>query len=467
MAQIAYRSPGAFQRYRWKELTLFIVPFLILLVEMTQVNMAAQFDAKDTLNLHNLPIIQGLTPVIGLIICLVAVNVVLSIFFRKTDQVLLPLVGMLSGLGVLMATRLGPDINFNALGQRQLLFVIIGLVLCVATIFVLRNTNFLERYKYTWALLSIILISPSVIQGIRTLHTAAPTHDNLRLGPIDFQPSELLKITLVIFFAAYLNENRDVIARGFIRLGFLRLPPLRQLGPLVLMLGISLMIFLVVRELGLAMLIYGLFLCMTYLTSGKITGVAVNLAIFAVLAAVGYILLPYVRQRFAAVSFDVVNSQNWTKAQDDFARGDGGQVLQGLISVASGGIFGAGFGLGHPTLNTPDATTDMVLTSFAEEFGLVGLFAIIAIYLLIVYRGFRIAIEASDTFSKLLAAGLTSVFAIQTLIICAGNLKIMPLTGIPLPFLCYGGSSVIANFIIIGILLRISHNTAMERDEID
>jgi cell division protein FtsW (lipid II flippase) len=134
-----------------------------------------------------------------------------------------------------------------------------------------------------------------------------------------------------------------------------------------------------------------------------------------------------------------------------------------LIAVSSGGIVGAGFGLGHPGY-VPVVQSDMVFTAFAEEFGLMGLFALMGIYLFILYRGFRIAIEATDTFSKLLAAGLTSIFAIQTLIISAGNLKLMPLTGIPLPFLSYGGSSVIGNFIIIGILLRISYNTALERD---
>jgi cell division protein FtsW (lipid II flippase) len=272
-----------------------------------------------------------------------------------------------------------------------------------------------------------------------------------------------LKISIVIFFAGYLSENRVMLSQGYLRLGKLRLPPLRQLGPLVLMLGVALIFFLIVRELGIALLIYGLFLCMTYLASGKLAYVLTSLGIFAILAFIGYTLLSYVRQRFAVVGFNVVDWQNWTAAQQQFATNAGLQVVQGLIALSSGGILGAGLGLGQPYV-VPVIQSDMVATALGEELGLAGMMAIVGIYLLIVYRGFRIAIESRDPFSKLLAAGLTSVFAIQTLIILAGNMKFMPLTGIPLPFISAGGSSLFANFIIIGMLLRISHNNALERE---
>ncbi|MGH2507219.1 MAG: FtsW/RodA/SpoVE family cell cycle protein, partial [Ktedonobacteraceae bacterium] len=180
---------------------------------------------------------------------------------------------------------------------------------------------------------------------------------------------------------------------------------------------------------------------------------------------VGYGLFSYVRARFAAVGLDVVNWQTWSDATRNFVLNGGGlQIAQGLIAISSGGIMGTGFGLGHASALVPVAQSDMVVSVIGEEFGLSGLFVLICFYLILLYRGFRIAIEARDSFNQLLAAGLTSIFGIQTLIICAGNLKLLPLTGIPLPFLSYGGSSVIANFIIIGILLRISHNTALERE---
>lgn len=468
---MASQSPDTIKRYRWQELALLILPFLIMLVAMLLLlvggpgsNPQAAFSPKS------LPAVQDMIPVFGLIGALLVANIIMSIFFRKADQFLLPLVGLLSGIGVLMATRLGPNLavfrqipSLATLGPKQLVWVLMGLVICLATVFILKNTNWLERYKYTWIVVGFLALLPSVIQGIKTLHTNAPTHDILGVGPFQLQPSELLKIVIVIFFAGYLSENRDIFSQGYMRVGRLRLPPLRQLGPLLLMLGMTLIVFLIVRELGLAMLLYGLFLAMMYLGSGKISYVLISLGLFVVLAFIGYHLFGYVRARFETVSFDVVNWQNWTGAQATFAENQGAQVVQGLIALSSGGILGAGLGLGHPAL-VQVVESDMIFTGLGEEFGMAGLFAILAIYLLILYRGFRIAIEATNPFNQLLAAGLTSIFAIQTFIICAGNMKFLPLTGIPLPFLSYGGSSIFGNFIIIGILLRISYNTALERE---
>lgn len=470
---MASQAPGTRSRYRLRELTLLLLPFLIMLIAMTQLLLTGpSVDRTAQLTPKVLPALQDITPVFGVIGALLIANIIMSIFFRKADQFLLPLVGMLSGIGVLMATRLGPNLavfrkipSLATLGPKQLVWVLMGLTICLATVFLLRNTNWLERYKYTWIFVGFLALLPSVIQGIRTLRAAAttPTRDVLGVGPFQLQPSELLKIAIVIFFAAYLSENRDIFSQGYMRLGRLRLPPLRQLGPLLLMLGIALMVFLLVRELGLAMLLYGLFLAMMYLGSGKISYVLISVGLFVILAFIGYNLFGYVRARFAAVTFDVVNWQNWTAAQVYFAQTPGAQPVQGIIALSSGGILGSGFGLGHPAL-VQVVESDMIFTGLGEEFGLAGLFAILGIYLLIVYRGYRIAIEARNPFNQLLAAGLTSIFAIQTLIICGGNMKFLPLTGIPLPFLSYGGSSIFGNFIIIGILLRISYNTAVERE---
>src|SRR6266516_2460359 len=449
---MASQSPGTSSRYRLRELGLLILPFLILLIAMTQLlvggpgsNPQAPFSPKS------LPTLQDIMPVLGLIGALLVANIVMSIFFRKADQFLLPLAGLLSGIGVLMATRLGPNLaivrspdgvplkGLETLGTKQLGWVLIGLALCLATVFILRSTNWLERYKYTWIVVGFLALLPSVIAGIRTIRTNAPTRDILGVGPFQLQPSELLKIAIIIFFAGYLSENRDIFSQGYMRMGRLRLPPLRQLGPLILMLGFSLVIFLVVREQGLALLIYGLFLSMMYLGSGKISYVLVSLGLFAILTFISYTLfsytfLSYIRARFAVIGFDVVDWQKWTPAQDFFATNQGAQVIQGLIALSSGGILGSGLGLGHPVL-VPVVESDMVFTGLGEELGLAGLFAILALYLLIVYRGYRIAIESPNPFNQLLAAGLTSIFAIQTLIICAGNMKFFPLTGIPLPFL--------------------------------
>ncbi len=467
---MASLSPGPLRRYRWKELGLLFIPFIILLLEMIQLPIAQLYKSKLQTNQLSipftpaiLPTIRDLIPVLGLIAALAAMNMLLSFFFPRADQIILPLVGLLSGIGVLMALRLGPDVGDLLLGTRQLAWVLFGLLICIATLSLLRNMNWLKRYKYTWALLGILLVALTIINALRVKNLNSPTHDQLNFGPLNLQPSELLKIFIVVFFAAYLSENRDVLAEGNIRLGPLRLPPLRQLGPILLMLGIALSLFLVIRELGLALLIYGIFLSMLYLGSGKLSYVIGGLLVFAALGFIGYKLFGYIQVRFAAVSLDVVNWQNWSQATVDFARNGADQIVQGIIALSSGGIIGTGFGLGHAGALVPVVQSDMIFTALGEEFGLAGLFAITGIYLLIIYRGYRIAIEASNEFDQLLAAGLTSIFAIQTVIIVAGNMKFLPLTGIPLPFLSYGGSSIIANFIIIGILLRISHNTALER----
>lgn len=464
---MASQSPSVFRHYRWTELGLLIIPFMILLLEMSQLLLANK-DQTSSLSTRNLPTIQGLIPALGLIAALLGVNIVMSVFFRKADQLLLPLIGLLSGIGVLMATRLGPDLNppDPAEGSRQLVWVLLGLILCLGTLFVLRNMNWLSRYKYTIALLGLVLVIVTLVNTLRVglNNLDAPSRDQLKLGFFSLQPSELLKICIVIFFAGYLSDNRDILAEGSIKIGPFRLPPFRQLGPLALMLGIALLLFLFVRELGLALLIYGIFLAMLYLGSGKISYVVTSLFIFVVFGLIGYRLFNYVRERFLVVS---VNVTSWNARSDDiYFNHFGQQVVQGLIALSSGGILGSGLGLGHPAGKyfVPVVQSDMIFTALGEELGLAGLFAIIAIYLFIIYRGFRIAIEARETFNQLLAAGLTSVFAIQAFIIIAGNMKFLPLTGIPLPFLSYGGSSILANYIIVGILLRISYNTAVERD---
>ncbi|HEY0756678.1 MAG TPA: FtsW/RodA/SpoVE family cell cycle protein [Ktedonobacteraceae bacterium] len=474
MAKQLTTSEFGRRRFRWRERLLLIIPFIFLLLEMFQLPLAQYYKANITASRQQdifslLPTWHDLVPILGFMAAVVVVHIVLTIFFPKSDQMLFPMVALLSGLGVLLALRTGPDsfpYDIN-LGFKQLLWVIIGLAAFLATLFGLRSLSWLRRYKYTWAVLGLLLVGITLGNALRVKNLDSPTHDQLNFGPFALQPSELLKIIIVVFFAAYLSENQDVIAEGGFRLGPISLPPMRQLGPLLLMLGIALVLFLGVRELGLALLIYGIFLSMLYLGSNKVSYVIGGLAVFLVLGFIGYTLFSYVRARFAAVGLDMVNWENWTTGPTGtiaFAQNAGAQIAQGLVAIASGGILGAGFGLGHASGLVPVAQSDMVVSVLGEELGLSGLFALIGFYLILIYRGFRIAIEARGTFNQLLAAGLTSIFGIQTLIITAGNLKLLPLTGIPLPFLSYGGSSVIVNFIIIGILVRISHNTALEKE---
>ena len=468
---MAKRTPlSTIKKYRWQELGLFIIPFIILLIAMTQLLLARSVRAglvpTSSLSTKNLPTIEGLIPVLGIITIFFCINVLLSFTFPRADQILLPLVGLLSGIGVLMALRIGPNLvpASPSLGTRQLIWVVVGLVTFLITLFALRRIEWLKNTYYLWAILGIFMVGITLAHSLRA-NLNSPTHDQLNIGPLNLQPSELLKIFLVVFFAAYLSKNIDEFAGDDFRIGSLRLPflpPAKILVTLLIMLGLALFLFLGIRELGLALLVYGIFLCMMYLGSGSIRYAVSGLVFFIILGFIGYALFGYVRARFDVLGFDIVNWQNWSAADQYFAENGGVQIVQGLIALSSGGIIGAGIGLGHPTF-VPVVQSDMIFTALGEELGLAGLFAILGIYLFIIYRGYRIAMETTDTFSKLLASGLTSIFAIQTIIIIAGNMKILPLTGIPLPFLSYGGSSIIANYIIIGILLRISHNTAMER----
>lgn len=468
---MARQTPfNTIKRYRWQEFGLFIIPFMVLLLAMTQLLLARSVRAglipTSSLSTKNLPTVQGLIPVLGIITIFFAINFLLSFTFPRADQVLLPLVGLLSGIGVLMALRIGPNLfpPDPTLGTRQLFWVVLGLVTFLVTLFGLRSIEWLKNTYYLWAILGIFMVGITLAHSLRS-NLNSPTHDQLNIGPLNLQPSELLKIFLVIYFAAYLSKNLDEFAGDDFRIGsiHLPLPPAKILINLLIMLGLALLLFLGIRELGLALLIYGIFLCMIYLGSGKLRYVLSGLVIFFILGFIGYALFGYVRARFDVLGFDVVNWQKWSAANQDFAQNGGLQIVQGLLALSSGGIIGAGIGLGHPTF-VPVVQSDMIFTALGEELGLAGLFAILGIYLLLIYRGFRIAMETTDTFSKLLASGLTSIFAIQSIIIIAGNMKILPLTGIPLPFLSYGGSSIIANYIIIGILLRISHNTVMERE---
>ncbi|GAC1454224.1 MAG: FtsW/RodA/SpoVE family cell cycle protein [Ktedonobacterales bacterium] len=433
--------------YRWTEMYLLLLPtaFLLLgLVELLLANSQLQVVSERTL----LPQ-DAFIPVFGLIAALAGVHVLLCILAPDADQTLLPIVGTLSSVGVLMALRLGHGLGHEELGSKQLVWVIIGLICCVVTVWGTRNLRWLRLYKYTWAIAGLALVAVTLVHA-RTVNFDSPTRDVLGIGPFALQPSELLKICLVVFFAGYLSENREMLAAGGYRIGRFTLPPPKQFGPLMVMLGISLLIFVGLRELGLALLIFGLFLSMLYVASNRFDYALGGFGLFAIGAFICYQIFGYVRDRVAIVS---------TAFDPSVEPNKGYQIVQGLIAFGVGGVFGQGLGLGHPTF-VPVVSTDYVAAAIGEEFGLAGLLALIGLFLLLMYRGMRIAVLAQDPFNQLLACGLTAVFGLQTLVILAGNLKLMPLTGIPLPFVAYGGSSVIANFVIIGILLRLSKGDA-------
>jgi cell division protein FtsW (lipid II flippase) len=367
---------------------------------------------------------------------LLVTHVALSFRLGQADQLLLPTVGMLAALGVAGAERLAPD-----LAGRQTLWMAFGATALVGAAVLLPSAEWLSRYRYTWLAGGCLLIAATLVIG--TDPNASGARLWLRLGDFSFQPSELLKIVGVVFFASYLAENHPLIRSGTRRFGPLSVPPPAYLGPLILVWSIAMLLLIWQRDLGAALLFYLVALAMLYLATGR-SYLAAGVILLIVGGLLSYVMFDHVQLRTRA----------WLDPWP-YAQGEAYQILQALVAYASGGVLGTGFGYGFPDY-VPAVHTDFVLAALAEELGLLGALATVGLYVLLCHRCFRIALRARSEFSMLLAAGLGSVLSVQAIIIMAGNLRLMPITGVTLPFLSYGGSSMLASFAMIGLLLRIS-----------
>ena len=382
---------------------------------------------------------------------LLAAHVAQVLAGRRTDQVLLPTVGLLGGIGLLLMERLPQDLGGSALGTTlglagaQLVWLLIALSVLTVLAIAVRSDTWLRRYKYTWAVAGIALLLAGFVFG----HEANGALLTIRIGPVSGQPTELLKVVLVIFLAAYLSEFRPLLVFESTRLGPLRLPPVPYLLPMLVMWTIALAIVVIQRDLGAALLFFAVFLALVYAATSRASYVVLGLVMLVVGAFVAYSLFGHVRARV-----DV-----WI---DPFAdpQGVGYQVVQALIAFARGGLLGTGLGAGLPEvggrLPIPEIHTDFPLAALGEELGLIGVLAVLGLYLVVIERGLRIAASAADDFRALLATGLALVVGVQAFIIAAGNLKLIPLTGITLPFISYGGSSLLANALVVGLLLALS-----------
>ena len=373
------------------------------------------------------------------------------------DQLMLPLVALLAGLGLLMTARLEPDLpaDFVGIDARQSLWVTIGVAALAMILFVpwdrllrkyFQTTLFdwMDHNRYVWLSIGILLILATFVFGVDPNNSGVKAWFNL--GFFYFQPSELLKIILVLFLASYLNEHRELVSSGY-RLGPLTLPPLPYLLPLSAMWGVAMGLIVFQRDLGAALLLFGVFLAMLYVATLNGWYVVAGLAAFAAGSYMLYNVVAVVKTRVA------IWLDPWATAQ-----GSGYQIIQAIYALASGGVTGSGLGRGYPTV-IPAAHTDFIFTAIGEEMGLVGTIGVLIAYLLLIFRGYTIALRIRGRFrgfEQLMAIGLTTILAVQTFIIIAGNLRVIPLTGITLPFVSYGGSSVLLNFVIIGMLLRIS-----------
>ncbi len=395
----------------------------------------------------------------------IGISLAMGYFNPQADQILLPLVALLAGLGLLLTARLEPSmaltdpVAYKGIDARQSLWVTLGILGMATILFVpwdtlmrrwMRTSLFdvLDNFRYVWLALGIILIVATFVFGVDPNRSGVRAW--FRFGPILFQPSELLKIVMVIFLASYLNEHREVVTRGY-RLGPLTLPPLPILVPLAGMWGAAMGLIIFQRDLGAALMLFTVFLAMLYVATGNGWYVAAGLSAFSVGSYLLFTVVSVVKIRVA------VWLDPWATAQDS-----GYQIVQSIYALASGGVFGAGLGGGHPGV-IPAAHTDFIFSAIGEELGLVGTLGILCAYLLLGFRGYHIALAIPGRFrgfEQLLVIGLTTILIIQTFIIVGGNLRLIPLTGITLPFVSYGGSSVLINFIIIGLMLRVSSGTS-------
>ena len=378
--------------------------------------------------------------------------IVAHIVMRRTaaqaDPLILPVAAILNALGLAAVYRLSP----NGFGPAQITWTIVGIGCFVATLLVVRDFQTLSRYKYILGFAGVALLLLPLAPGIGATINGARLW--VSLGPISFQPGELAKVCLVIFFAAYLAERKELLAIASRRLLGMHFPDLKHFGPLLVMWGLSLAVMFFEKDLGSSLLFFSIFLVMLYVATARIVYVAIGLVMFAAGAYIGYQLFTHVQQR-VQIWLDVFNPR--------FIADEGYQLAQSLFALATGGLFGTGLGQGRPDL-IPAAHTDFIFAVIGEELGMMGTAGVLLCFMLLVARGLRIAMQSRGDFGQLLAMGLITILGIQTIIILAGVTRLMPLTGITLPFMSYGGSSLISNFILIALLIRISHQTAAAPD---
>ncbi|MFN2520608.1 MAG: FtsW/RodA/SpoVE family cell cycle protein [Candidatus Limnocylindria bacterium] len=388
---------------------------------------------------------QVLVPLLFLGIAAALHFVLVAIGFRG-DQLLLPLAAALSAIGLVLVERLAPSLLI-----QQVTWSVVAAGAFVAVLLVPRDLSVLARYKYTWALLGMLLLVAPLLPVVGTEINGARIW--VRIGPAVFEPWEAVKLLLVVFFAAYLEEYREVLSTTPRRMGRFPVPPLPYLLPILLMWAMAMLVLIAEKDLGATLLFFGIFVAMLFLATGELFYSAIGLVMLAAGSVLAYKSFGHVQARV-----DV-----WLAPFSSDLRFDQGyQMVQGLFSLGNGGLFGVGLGRGMPE-RIPVAWSDFVFDAFAEETGFLGAAALLAMYLLFFYRGMHIALRAPTAFLQLLAGGLSFILALQTLVIVAGNAKLIPLTGITLPFVAYGGSSLVTNFMLTALLLRVSDITARVR----
>ncbi|WMX45068.1 FtsW/RodA/SpoVE family cell cycle protein [Streptomyces roseicoloratus] len=367
------------------------------------------------------------------------------------DPLLLPIAVLLNGLGLVLIYRLDLETPGDRAAPTQLVWSTLGVGLFIAVVLLIRDHRVLQRYAYlsvagALALMILPIFFPAV-NGARIW---------IRIGGLSFQPGEFAKILLAVFFAAYLAANRTALAHAGRRIWRLQFPAGRVLGPIVAIWLLSVGVLVLERDLGTSLLFFGLFVIMLYVATGRTGWIAVGLLLASAGAFLVGSLEPHVHGRV----------QDWLDPYASIRAGDGpGQLAQSLFAFAAGGMQGTGLGLGHSVLIGFAAKSDFILATVGEELGLVGLSAFFLLYALLVARGYRAGLALRDAFGRLLAVGLASIVALQVFVIAGGVTGLIPLTGMAMPFLAQGGSSVVTNWVIVALLVRVSDSARTPRPD--
>ncbi|MGZ6910172.1 MAG: FtsW/RodA/SpoVE family cell cycle protein [Acidimicrobiia bacterium] len=379
-------------------------------------------------------------------------------FAPRADATLLPLVSLLLGLGFVMLSRLDLNPDRTPSGQAirvaptQAVWVAVGIGAFVLTLVFVRNARSLTQYRYTFLFLGVGALLLPLVPGLGATINGARLW--VRVGSLTIQPGEIAKVLLVIFFAAYLVEKRELLSSGSRRIGRLHLPDPKHLGPLLVPWGVSILIMVQQKDLGSSLLFFAVFVAMLYIATLRSAYLLAGAVLFAGAVAVAYQAFGHVQERVST----------WIDPWADI-HNHGFQLSQSLFAFGSGGFTGTGLGRGVP-YRIPVHNTDFIFAAIGEELGLIGTAAVIAAFLLIVGSAFRIAVQASRPFTQLFAAGLATILGVQTFVIVGGVTRVIPLTGVTLPFVSYGGSSLVANFVILALLLRISDESAAQAERV-
>jgi peptidoglycan glycosyltransferase len=422
---------------RSTELTLIFMAAAITGVAYTLASLGA-----------NAVIPARLGPFLALLLVLIGVaHIAVRLLARGADGTLLPLAVLLHGIGYVMISRL--DDQF---ARQQSLWSLVSIAAFVATLLIVQRASDLARYKWTFFLIGAVLLVLPMAPGLgQNINGARIWVD---LGPLGFQPGEFAKLAMAIFLAGYLSERRELIAASTWKIGPLRLPEIHYIAPVLVAWAFAVLVMVGERDLGSSLMFFTLFVVMMWVATERLSYLIIGFGLFGAAAFVSWKLFDHVQTRV-----DI-----WLDPWSD-EYGKGWQIVQSLYGIGDGGVAGRGLGRGSPN-TIPYAESDFIFAAISEEMGLIGASSVLMAYLLLVGGGLRIALRTDRTFEKLLATGLTTIVGVQAFIIMGGVVKVVPLTGITLPFVSYGGSSLLANYVLLALLLRLSDTSARRLGEL-